>query len=739
MFRFLLPIYFIGLLFAPSSPGVAVVHDAPFEQEVHQPLPLAGGKAANDVRSLWLDAQGKIWAATGAGLYHFDPSTRSWHPYALSSLQGPAYALAGATDGSIWAGAWDGLYHLTAAGPDKQAGIDEPVSAILILQDTVMAFTPTGMWKICQGKAEKSRLAIARSVHRVKPDLMGGYYVATERGLFHQHIKVLRIFQNEKDLLSAYVTDVELAADGRLWVGGMGGITLYQGDQRVGQYTPAEGLASIYVQCLRKAPDGRMWIGTRNGLIRQNGASWQVRHSQRWLCGDDVRDILFDRSGAAWLATDAGVSVLTGKPMTLAEKAVHFHRILEARHIRPPYLVEKCRLTTPGDTLTGVPLDCDNDGQYTSMYLAMESFRFAVTKSPQAANHARKAFAALQLLQTITDTKGFVARSVVPSDWTKMADRNRTLTEQEWAEQRVANPREKRVEKMWRLSRDAKWLWKGDTSSDEITGHMYGYLYYYDLVADASEKKRVKEHVCHIVDGIIQNEFMLIDIDGKPTQWGVWSPQRLNHDPDWATERGINSVELLSFIKLAYHMSGEERYQKVYIDLLQKHDYAGNILFAKTSNPSWITHIDDELLALAYPCLLLHESDPHWLALYQKSIQQWYETAEKDASPFFNFTYAGLTGQDPRLEASLFFLRDVPLDLIRWRVDNSHRTDVRLRYFPEMENLQTDRLLPPSEISFCRWDDNPWYPVQGDGGATESDGVFWLLPYWMGRYYGFIR
>jgi hypothetical protein len=28
--------------------------------------------------------------------------------------------------------------------------------------------------------------------------------------------------------------------------------------------------------------------------------------------------------------------------------------------------------------------------------------------------------------------------------------------------------------------------------------------------------------------------------------------------------------------------------------------------------------------------------------------------------------------------------------------------------------------------------------VQGDGGQTESDGVFWLLPYWMGRYYGYI-
>jgi len=58
---------------------------------------------------------------------------------------------------------------------------------------------------------------------------------------------------------------------------------------------------------------------------------------------------------------------------------------------------------------------------------------------------------------------------------------------------------------------------------------------------------------------------------------------------------------------------------------------------------------------------------------------------------------------------------------------------------PEWENLQTNCLLPPSERGVIRWDENPWKAVQGDGGNTESDGVWWLLPYWMGRYYGYIQ
>jgi hypothetical protein len=57
---------------------------------------------------------------------------------------------------------------------------------------------------------------------------------------------------------------------------------------------------------------------------------------------------------------------------------------------------------------------------------------------------------------------------------------------------------------------------------------------------------------------------------------------------------------------------------------------------------------------------------------------------------------------------------------------------------PELEHLQTSRLVPAAERVTMRWDDNPWRATQGDEGLLESDGVFWLLPYWMGRYHGLI-
>ena len=452
-----------------------------------------------------------------------------------------------------------------------------------------------------------------------------------------------------------------------------------------------------------------------------------------------MRDVAFDADGTAWVATSAGVSAIKQRRMTLADKAAHFHAICMARHMREPGLVEKCRLKKPGDTSTWEPRDDDNDGQYTAMYLMMESFRYAVTKEPQARANARKAFDAFRVLQTVTETPGFVARTVIPPDWKRMADPNRKISDQQWADMRIRDSRSKRVTTRWHPSRDGKWLWKGDTSSDEVTGHYCGYLFYYDLAADDAERKRVREHVRDITDAIIADGYVFKDLDGTHTRWGVWSPEKLNGDPDWEIERGINSVEILSYLKVAHHTTGDEKYQRHYLDLLHKHNYAKNVLRGKALNPAWRSHIDEELLALAFPGLLFYEKDPELRQLYRKSIDQWYAACRGDRSPYLNFVYGSFVGADPELDASIAFLRDAPLDLVRWRVDNSKRADIRLVRTPEFESVQTDRMLPPSERAMFRWDNNPWRAVQGDGGHTESDGVFWLLPYWMGRYYGFIE
>ena len=89
------------------------------------------------------------------------------------------------------------------------------------------------------------------------------------------------------------------------------------------------------------------------------------------------------------------------------------------------------------------------------------------------------------------------------------------------------------------------WMWKADTSSDEVTGHLMVYPLVYDLVAESeSEKKRVKRLIYDITHHIVENGFFLIDVTGKPTTWGKWSPDYLNHNSSWYDQRGLNALQV---------------------------------------------------------------------------------------------------------------------------------------------------------------------------------------------------
>ena len=710
------------------------IADEPFSQEYHERYKL-NSKDSNDVRSLAVDSKGAVWAATRAGVYRLDQGQQDW--IAVSEF-GPAFDIATDPEGIVWVAGWNGLYHAAGDELKQLPGIEAPIASLCTLGEKLVCFGPNGDWVVQNGKAVPVKIAATKAIRSAIPNKDGGLWLATHMGLYQQTSPAASSdYWNRDQLLSADVRDVAYATDGSLWVGGLGGVTVFDGAKLKEKFDGAV-LSSIDVRCLELGPDGRMWIGTSLGVMRYDGNTWSLRHSKRWLESDDVRDIVFDDDGTAWIATDQGVSAIKTKQITLAEKADHFDQICQARHVRPPGLVEKCFLRTPGDVTTWEPYDDDNDGQYTSMYLAMESYRYAVTKSPQAKANAKRAFEALRFLQTVTETPGFVARTVIPSSWTKMKDPNHEFTDAELAERRVRDPRFKYVPVRWHRSADGKWLWKGDTSSDEITGHYYGYLFYYDLVADEAEKQHVAEHVSNVTDYLIEGGFVLRGMDGKATRWGVWSPERLNHDPNWAMDRNVNSLEMLSYLKATHHMTGDEKYQQHYLDLIDNHGYAENARQSKSMGPAWRTHIDDELMALAYPALLQYETDPKLKQMYLESFDRWYVATSEDRAPFPHFLYAGLSGKPPEMDESITFLKDASLDLIRWRMDNSGREDVQVTHFPEMEMDQTSRLLPISEINFTRWDRNPWQAVQGDGGHTESDGVFWMLPYWMGRYYGYI-
>src|SRR5688572_30044187 len=100
------------------------------------------------------------------------------------------------------------------------------------------------------------------------------------------------------------------------------------------------------------------------------------------------------------------------------------------------------------------------------------------------------------------------------------------------------------------------------------------------------------------------------DVDGKPTRWSVWSPDQLNRDPEWLPDRNQNSMEMLAFIKLAHYMTGNEKYQKEYVRLIEKEHYLDNMKDVTRQNPAWLIYFDVVLQAYLYPILIHCEKDP---------------------------------------------------------------------------------------------------------------------------------
>ena len=141
---------------------------------------------------------------------------------------------------------------------------------------------------------------------------------------------------------------------------------------------------------------------------------------------------------------------------------------------------------------------------------------------------------------------------------------------------------------------------------------------------------------------------------------------------------------------------------------------------------------------MTFPGLLLSEKDPALREYYLLGLERWYSGLKDDQSYWFDFVYRLCSGAETDVTQSVAFMRDAPLDLIEWTMDNSTREDLRLVRRPEIEYIQTARLVPPSERAVAQWDRNPWVAVQGADGYSEAEGVAWLMPYWMGRCYGYI-
>ncbi len=732
---------------------------------------LPRGLEEKDVLTIAATPRG-VYAGTKGGAFRLDGDR--WQPTdELPPARVPAIT---ATPDGLLAVVGDALCELSAAGERRRIAPAPPgsVSDLETRSGVTMIATDRGLFRIRGGAAEPDA-ALARiagnpfDIRSVAIGPSGAPAIAAASGLYEKRDDSWRRVLPRAGSRSWAPHDVRAVAYDvvdRLWFASPQGVGV-RAESGWTLYDGRDGLPYADFTSIATGLDGAVWFGTRRGAIRWSGGDWAYRQSRRWLPGDDVRDVAIDSNGTIWFATAKGAGRISYSPTTLAEKADAYEEAIERYHRRTPYgYVDSATLSRPGDRSEWQNHDSDNDGLWTSMYGASQCFAYAATRDPAAKERARRAFEALRFLREVTrggehsPPEGFVARTIRPATG---PDPNAGRAESDKKFRAERDRKWKLIEPRWPKSADGKWYWKSDTSSDELDGHYFFYPLYYDRVCETeAERAPVREVVRAITDHLIAHDFRLVDHDGLPTRWAQFGPRELNDDPTWWEERGLNSLSVLSYLAVAQHMTGDSKYGEAARELREKHSYTLNVLYPKNQNgPASGNQSDDEMAFMGYYNLIRYEPDPELRSVWTYSFHEYWTRERPERNPLFNFLYASvargtkwedafntidLTARGDWLADSRDSLERFPLDLADWPMANSHRLDIAL--LPQFlrpgvkakrGHRPDGKVLPVDERFFTHWNHDPWVLDTGGSGRRLADGATFLLPYYLGRYYGFVE
>jgi hypothetical protein len=478
----------------------------------------------------------------------------------------------------------------------------------------------------------------------------------------------------------------------------------------------------------------------------------------------------------AFVATSYGLTTLQMQAWKLSDKATVMEEQL------PPHLyrgqqINDCNYPGFGQAKTCVWAPGANDGLWTSLLVAAESFRFAVTKDPAAAQTAWNTFLGMKSLGDVTGISGLIARGAVGPEYT---------------------PKPNPGHDGWVASNASGyegWYWMCDASSDEVSGHEMAYGIVAQLVApyinytsangngNATAVAEAADTLLRLAVYIVSNNFTLVDYTGKPTTWGHWEPALINDGRTWSDGRGINSMQILGLITAALRFADPASNEYALLlnglqYLAVDNKYALNLLNLRIDAPCDVNYSDDELenfasLAFLFNWRGANATSPaasqlvsyiHSMAV--KSLQRSFSTGVyRSRSDLWSLIYLYAMGQGPQGSSSsspsssplrgglspsatlgvsqdvVWNMRTWAPELTDWPMDNSQRQDI-IRG-PNADRFGTPDegtvVLPMNERSQGRWNGDPFGTLSngnGGNGYSEADPGVFLMPYWMSRWIG---
>ncbi len=372
---------------------------------------------------------------------------------------------------------------------------------------------------------------------------------------------------------------------------------------------------------------------------------------------------------------------------------------IQARHL--PYgAIMDPMLQLPG--LTEV-LDYTRAGDsaiWTGHYLAAEAFRYKVTGSKDALNNINNAIGAIYNLINVTGGD-VLARCALPANSPYAA----SISRQEAANGIHQGP-----------VYGAPWIWVGNTSRDQYVGVFFGLTATYDMVGDQGVRNWCSYLITRLLDNLLDHA------------WNVVLP-----DGSISTSFLLRPDEQLSLLLIGKHVNGAA--------FGKKYSAASDALSPTVPVPVGVDCADQTSsyfkFNLAYLTfyILKRMGSGYSSFWYDLAYDELRGTTGGHQNAHFNMIVHAIEGANAKRDAETRALLDAWLQRPRLDVYRDFTGQ-----FPACGGGEACQPLPVEDRATTDflWQRDPFQLSGGGQGDIDTAGIDYILPYWMGRYYGVI-
>jgi hypothetical protein len=477
-------------------------------------------------------------------------------------------------------------------------------------------------------------------------------------------------------------------------------------------------------------------------------------------------------------------------PESLAEKAEAYDAIAVRLHLHPGLgFVQNVRLEPSVPEQEATYLDVasfesgENDGLWSALYLASQAYRYGATQSPEALETIRTLLDGEDVRMRITGVPGIFTRQYVPPGIGGIECPTSTASyavDEEKDDNRWVQIRDDgcvhfvaRDTGQWTksdhcgLSEFAGYCFLDNVSKDEYAGHLFALGALAKLVDVPDVQEKTRSLLERVGRHLVENRMALVDWDGRITEHGRFRPFHFDDFP------GFNAAMGMEHILIAARATKSPELERFYDDcLLQRSGrvdclesglvdiepytaflpLAGMYVGPEGCGSNY-NNVSMHMLSMHH--LIWYEQDPRRRALIQRSFDEDVVRAEdqpraiiRQNNAFFDFMWAAQKALGPASDGPAFEAVENGVCMLRQFRASQAAAEITLdpeRFAPHCKDRfdrdVSDTPRTPADrcsSTFVWWGD-PYSLSSCAGNDREiRQPAGYLLPYWMGRFYGFV-